>query len=411
VARTELAVTAVPLTTPYRFDRHELAGSLADLGVFVPIAVALIVVNGLSATAVLLPAGLLYIGAGRIYRLPVPVQPLKAFGAIAIARGIGPDGIAAGALLMGVIFLVLGWLGLIDLASRAIPRPVIRGVQLSVGLLFIGVAWGLVSQPPAGFSDADRATVYLVGGAIAVAVAAVLLRRRQITLVLVALAGVAMLAGYDGTWQIGPAPVSVPRLDLDILVAAFVLLVVPQLPLTFANSCLATADAARVYFGERSARVRPGRLAVTLGSANLFASAISGMPVCHGAGGMTAHYAFGARTGGAPIALGAALVAVALVIGADLAGLLAGFPLPILAGLLAVSGLLHIGLLRDLEGAGAWALALMVGILGFATNLAVALILGLAVWWAAAGLARLRARRSAAYPEIGQPSGATTNRP
>jgi hypothetical protein len=53
----------------------------------------------------------------------------------------------------------------------------------------------------------------------------------------------------------------------------------------------------------------------------------------------------------------------------------------------------------------------MVGILGFATNLAVALILGLAVWWAAAGLARLRARRSAADPEIGQPSGATTNRP
>jgi hypothetical protein len=63
-----------------RFDRAELAGAVADLGVMVPIAVALIVKNGLSATAVLLPAGLLYVAAGLLYRVPVPVQPLKAFG-------------------------------------------------------------------------------------------------------------------------------------------------------------------------------------------------------------------------------------------------------------------------------------------------------------------------------------------
>src|SRR5260370_19707205 len=79
-----------------RFDRAELAGALADLGVLVPIAVALIVTNGLFATAVLLPAGLLYVMAGFLYRLPVPVQPLKAFGAIAIAQGLGPPEIAAG---------------------------------------------------------------------------------------------------------------------------------------------------------------------------------------------------------------------------------------------------------------------------------------------------------------------------
>ena len=43
----------------FRFDRAELAGAVADLGVLVPIAVALIVKNGLTPTAVLLPAGLL----------------------------------------------------------------------------------------------------------------------------------------------------------------------------------------------------------------------------------------------------------------------------------------------------------------------------------------------------------------
>ena len=73
------------------------------------------------------------------------------------------------------------------------------------------------------------------------------------------------------------------------MATAFTVLVLPQLPLSFANSCLATADAARVYFGEKAAAVRPGRLATSFGSANLFAGAIGGMPVCHGAGGLTAH--------------------------------------------------------------------------------------------------------------------------
>src|SRR5215211_6753261 len=95
-----------------RFDRRELAGAVADLGVFVPIAVALIVSNGLSPTAVLLPAALLYLGNAFWYGLPLPAQPLKAFGAIAIAEGLGADEIAAGALLIGALFLIAGRLGL-----------------------------------------------------------------------------------------------------------------------------------------------------------------------------------------------------------------------------------------------------------------------------------------------------------
>ena len=96
-----------PKYSALRFDHTEFAGAVADLGVFVPIAVALVVKNGLSPTAVLLPAALLYIAAGLLYRLPVPVQPLKAFGAIAIAKGLGASAIAAGAMLMGATFVLL----------------------------------------------------------------------------------------------------------------------------------------------------------------------------------------------------------------------------------------------------------------------------------------------------------------
>lgn len=367
-----------------RFDRGEAAGAFGDLGVLVPIAVAMIVVNGLSATAVVVPAGLLYVAAGLIFRVPVPVQPLKAFGAIAIALQLGAEEIAAGAILLGGIFLVLGASGLLDRAARVFPRPLVRGVQLAVGLLFLRIAVGLVTDPPDTFTDHARPGWYLLGGALAVALAAVALRRRGVTLalVLIAVATMAWAAGGDpaaGLW--GPSPLQPPKLSPAAFGAAAATLVLPQLPLTFANSCLGTADAARTYFGERARRVRPGRLAVSLGAANIAVGLVGGMPLCHGAGGMTAHRAFGARTGGAPVIIGATLVVLGLTVGAGLAGLLAGFPLPVLAGLLAVAGALHIALLRDLERPVEWVVALGVGVLGVLTDLATALAVGLLVWW------------------------------
>jgi sulfate permease, SulP family len=364
-----------------RFDRRELSGAVADLGVLVPISVALIVSNGLPATAVLLPASLLYITVAFVYRLPIPVQPLKAFGAIAIANGLGSDEIAAGALLMGVVFVLLGRLHLLDLAARAFPKALIRGVQLTVGLLFLNIAWKLVLDPPASFAEHALAPTTAAVLAASAVVAALTLRRYPVSLALVAVGAVVMIWRGAGDAALGPSQISLPSLDWAAFGTAFTVLVLPQLPLSFANSCLATADAARVYFGERAQSVRPGRLATTFGSANLLAGALGGMPVCHGAGGLTAHVAFGARTAGAPLVIGISLLTLAVGFGAGLAALLTAFPLPILAALLATAGLLHIGLLRDLRGVHAWGLALAVGLVGYQVHLAVALAGGLVLYW------------------------------
>jgi sulfate permease, SulP family len=366
-----------------KFDRRELAGAVADVGVLVPIAVALIVSNGLSATAVLLPAGLLYVAAALSYGLPIPVQPLKAFGAIAIAKGLGSDEIAAGALLMGIVFVVLGRLRLLDVAARAFPKALIRGVQLTVGLLFLKIAWGLVLDPPKSFAEHAIPSAWAAPLAAVGVVAALTLRRYPVSLVLVLAGGVVMVALGGGDAALGPSGLALPSLDWATIATAFTVLVLPQLPLSFANSCLATADAARVYFGQKASAVRPGRLATSFGSANLLAGAIGGMPVCHGAGGLTAHVAFGARTGGAPLVMGISLLVLAIGFGTGLAALLTAFPLPILAALLATAGLLHIGLLRDLREPWAWALALAVGLVGYQVHLAIALGGGLVVYWGA----------------------------
>jgi hypothetical protein len=372
---------------------REMAGAVADIGVLLPIAVALIVANGLSATAVLLPAGLLYVTVALAYGLPIPVQPLKAFGAIAIAKDLGSDEIAAGALLMGVIFLILGRTGLIDLAAKAFPKPLIRGVQITVGLLFLKIAWGLVADPPASFDDAGLSTIAATALAVLGLALLLALRKVAISLALVGLGALLMLVQAGDQLALGPSALTLPDFDADVLLTALTVLVIPQLPLSFANSCLATADAARTYFGERAFRVRPGRLATSLGSANIVAGAMSGMPVCHGAGGLTAHYAFGARTGGAPLAIGGALLVLAVALGSGLAAVLTAFPLPILAALLAAAGVLHIGLARDLEGAREIALALLVAMLGFSLNLAVGLAAGLVVWWAPRARNRLASWR------------------
>lgn len=360
---------------PGRLWWREASGAVADLGVLVPIAVALIVANGLSPTAVLLPAALLYLAVAPLYRLPVAVQPLKAFGAIAIAAGLGADVIAAGALLMGATFLVFGRGDLLNRVARAFPVPVIRGIQLSVGLLFAKIAWGLVTAPPPTFThQADRGATQVAAAVLLLVL--LVLRGRAILLVVVGAIATAVVLGGDAL-TFGPSPVTFPALTWGSFTTAAVALVLPQLPLTFANSCLAPADAARTYFGDAGRRVTPARLARSLGAANLVAGAVSGMPVCHGAGGMSAHHAFGARTWRAPFLMGLTLLALAVGAGAGLAGVLPAFPLAVAAALLAVAGVMHVLLLRDLRGWRVWAVALGVGVVGAVWNLAAAVVLGL----------------------------------
>ena len=111
---------------------------------------------------------------------------------------------------------------------------------------------------------------------------------------------------------------------------------------------------------------------------------------------MTAHRVFGARSGGAPVMLGSMVIALALLLGATMTAALSGFPVPILAGLLTVAGLLHMTLLKDLRHPAHGALAVAVGIVGFLSNLAIALVGALVVWWLVRAITLRRANRTAA---------------
>ncbi|MGH2546258.1 MAG: putative sulfate/molybdate transporter, partial [Actinomycetota bacterium] len=91
----------------FRIGPGEATGAVADLGVLVPLAGSLILVNGLDPGAVLIGAGLLVVAAGLVFRVPFPVQPLKALTAVAVAERLSPDVIHAAGLEIGLFLLLL----------------------------------------------------------------------------------------------------------------------------------------------------------------------------------------------------------------------------------------------------------------------------------------------------------------
>ncbi|MFA6028610.1 MAG: putative sulfate/molybdate transporter [Elusimicrobiota bacterium] len=302
----------------------DVLGAFGDAGVLVPIFLALVALNGLPPARALILVGLTYLAAGAYFRLPVPVQPLKAMSAIAIAAGLDMFAIRSAAVWMGLILVTLSWTGTIERIAAWFTRPIVKGIQLGVGLLLLKSALMLA------FPAAARALHSTAGTA--------------------------------------------PHGVLGFL-TAFWVLVLPQIPLTLGNSVFATADAARGYFGEGT-RADARRLSLSVGAANLAAGLLGGMPVCHGSGGLTAHYRCGARTARATALTGGLCLALGLLCGDGAAAVLRAVPSWALALLLVYVGLCHVWLVKGL--AERRALALAIGAIGLLSgNLAVAMGCGL----------------------------------
>ena len=112
-----------------RFDRNEWSGAFGDMGTDFPLIVGMILAAGLDPTGVLLAFGLMQIMTGLIYRMPMPVQPLKAMAVLVIAQKATGNVLFGAGLAIAVMMLTLSVTGLLDLLARAIPKSVIRGIQ------------------------------------------------------------------------------------------------------------------------------------------------------------------------------------------------------------------------------------------------------------------------------------------
>ena len=115
--------------------------------------------------------------------------------------------------------------------------------------------------------------------------------------------------------------------------------------------------------------------------------------MCHGSGGLTAHYRAGARTARMNLMIGGVFLVLGMFFGKTALSLLELIPIAVLMAFLLFTGVLHSALVLDRRGYEL-AVALTMGVVGFVTsNLGIALAIGLVLYWPAE-LARRAVRRS-----------------
>lgn len=358
----------------------EMSGAAGDLGILLPLAIALAASAGFGLPRLFLLWGLAYIATGLWFRIPVSVQPLKAMAVIAIASGMGAPELSNVAVGYGLLFCVLAATGLVQKIHDWFSAGLVRGVQLGIGLVLLRKSLALLSEgrpligpdwrEVAGPAACTLAVVFILVGA----------RRRWGLNLTLAVLGLGILAGFAfGTGIVNsPAP---PLLDPTMPDPArwgqlFLILMLPQLPLTLGNAVVAASETCHELWPHRADRVSPRSLAISIGVANLTIGGLGGFPMCHGAGGIAAHHRFGGRTGRTTLILGVALIVAALV--PAVAGLFLRVPVAVLAALLMMVAWEMIRLVGRPAPRIEFASALITGGIAFAAG---HLAVGLAAGW------------------------------
>ncbi len=388
----------VASTPPLRFDRREIAGSLGDLGTLLPLTIGLVLVCGLDAGTLLAVAGAFYLLSGLYFRIPTPVQPMKAIGAYAIAQALSPAEIHASGLWMAAFLLILALTGAISWVGSLVPRSVVRGIQLAAGTLLMAKGIGFVlgtstiqeskgaSEPFLLVQSLGPVPVGIVLGVVTAIVVLALLDSKRApaalvvviggTLVGLALGGAKNLEGFALAPAL-PRPLAGGLPDTGILVLALTSLALPQVPMTLGNAVISQADVAREYFGDGARRMTLRALAVSMGLANLASAALGGMPMCHGAGGLAAHYRFGARSAGMNLIIGGTLLLFGLLAGEHATALLSLLPFAVMGVLLAFAGAQLALMIRDVKERNDLFVVLVILAVALATNLAWGFAVGL----------------------------------
>jgi MFS superfamily sulfate permease-like transporter len=316
----------------------EWAGAFGDLGTLVPFVVAYVAVLKMDPFGILFAFGAALLICGLYYKTPFPVQPMKALGAAAITQAaqtavITQASVYSAGLVTGAIWLMLGLSGAAARIAKLVPRFVVIGIVLGLGFSFMLEGIKLMS------ADWLIATIGLVGTLL-------LLTNRVIPAMFILL----LFGAVCGVIQDPAVAHALLGVRLQFRLPSFALaaitwhdvwvgtlfLALPQLPLTLGNAVIAVREENNRLFPDRP--VSDGMVATSTGLMNLLGSAVGGVPMCHGAGGMAGHVAFGARTGGAPIVLGAILLGLAFGFSGSIEGLLKVFPQAVLGVILFLTG-------------------------------------------------------------------------
>jgi MFS superfamily sulfate permease-like transporter len=316
----------------------EWAGAFGDLGTLIPFVVGYIGVLKVDPFGILFAFGTAMVICGAYYKTPFPVQPMKAIGAVAITQAaqtavITPAAIYGASLATGLLWLVLGLTGAASRVAKLVPRPVVVGIILGLGMSFMieGVRM--------------MATHWLIAAAGLTGTLLLLTNRSIPAMFLLLLFGAisgtilnpdAVRELIAGSIEIRAPKFVLSELTWNDLFIGIVFLALPQLPLTLGNAVIAIREENNRLFPDRA--VTDKGVATSTGLMNIAGSAVGGVPMCHGAGGMAGHVAFGAKTGGALVILGTLLLVLAVFFSGSIDALFRLFPASILGVILFLTG-------------------------------------------------------------------------
>ena len=366
-----------------KFDRNEWSGAFGDIGTDFPLIVGMILAAGLDSASVLVTFGVMQIFTGSFYKMPMPIQPLKAMATIVITQKISPNILYGGGLAIGISMFLLNITKLIDWISRVVPKAVIRGIQLG-----LGIKLGLLALQDYVIAD-GIAGYYLAAAAFLLAIF-LLGNRKYPPAIFIIVLGIfyAFVFKVDAHSFINAVGIHLPQIHTptwaDIL-TGFLILTIPQIPLSIGNSILATNQIANDWYPKRTVTIR--KISYTYSLINLINPFFSGIPTCHGSGGIVGHHTFGGRTGGSVIIYGCLYIFLGLFLSQGFDTLVHIFPLPILGILLLFESLGLMLLVQDVtDSKSSFMIALLVGLIsgGIQYGFVIGLFVGTLIYYATA---------------------------
>ena len=312
----------------FEFNLRELAGSMGDFGTLFPLAIGYIAVCGLDPTGFLVMMGIANIATGLIYRLPMPIEPMKVLAVVAIAQHWSPSMVYASGFAMGLIWIVFALTGVIVWIGKVTPNSVIRGIQITLGILLAVEAVKMIS------------TGWALGIVSIIIVLALRQNRHAPAAIVLVVLGIAIMFIKGQLQQVSPPSFSLPHFTgfrMEEIWQTLLLAGFSQVPLTIANATIATSSLIKTYWPGTVVGVR--QLSWNQGIMNLILPFFGGMPICHGAGGLAGQYYFGARTGGTNIIEGLLEISMGLFLAASIAGLFSFFPTAIIGAMMFLVGI------------------------------------------------------------------------
>jgi hypothetical protein len=326
-----------------KINRNELSGAFGDIGTDLPLIIGMLLATNLEISNTLIVYGILQIITSLVYGMPMPVQPLKAVALIVITQKISSDIIWGAGIAIGFIMLILTLTGLVSWLNKVIPKTVVRGIQLGLGLQLC-----LLSVKD--YIPADKTTGYIFAF-IAFIIGLILIGNRKYPpAIFILLLGVIYMFFFHFNiipdLRFSVPRILIPHLTWQSIISGLIILAIPQIPLSLGNSIFATHQIAHDLFPEKKIAVK--KIALTYSLMNLISPLIGGIPVCHGSGGIAGHYTFGGRTGGSTLIYGLFYLILGLFFSGNSVETLMIFPKPILGTILLFEGFALILLVKDI---------------------------------------------------------------